>query len=305
MESVGKMKKVLITGGTGFIGSQVVAELLCKGYEVHSLVYPPFAPEQPNLVQHEMNLMDDKAVDAFLAENSFDTLIHLAWYVGPKCQTSALNIDWLEASLHLIKSFHHFGGTTALVAGSMSEYDFSYGWCREDKTPLNPLSLYGQAKAALYETLKKFCAFTDLKLKWARLFNLYGPNEKPARLMPSVINAMLNGEDVKVSPCTQTQNYLYVSDAAEAIVDFLESDVTGAVNIAADTAVRLRDIVEKIKELTGFKGNILYGAIPPAFNQQFLSGDNTRLTKEIGWHQKTGLEDGLKQTIQWWRERNV
>lgn len=299
------MEKILITGGTGFIGTQVVRELLERGYEVHSLVYPPFAPEQPNLIQHEMNLMDSAAVDAFLSGNHFEKLIHLAWYVGPKCQTSALNIDWLEVSLHLIKSFHKNGGKIVLAAGSMSEYDFSYGWCREDKTPLNPLSLYGQAKAALYETLKKFCAFTDLKLKWARLFNLYGPNEKPSRLMPSVINAMLKGEDVKVSPCTQTQNYLYVSDAAEAIVDFLESDVTGAVNITADTAVRLRDIIEKIKELTGFKGNILYGAIPPAFNQQFLSGDNTRLTKEIGWRQKTSLEDGLKLTIRWWREQNV
>ncbi len=299
------MKKVLITGGTGFIGSQVVQELLNRGYEVHSLVFPPFAPEQKNLFQYEMDLMDKNAVDVFLKKNPFEKLIHLAWYVGPKCQTSALNIDWLEASLHLIKSFHHSGGKTVLIAGSMSEYDFSYGLCREDETPLRPLSLYGQAKAALYETLKKFCAFTDLKLKWARLFNLYGPNEKPARLMPSVINAMLKGEDVKVSPCTQTQNYLYVSDAAEAIVDFLESDVTGAVNIAADTAIRLRDIVEKIKELTGFKKNILYGAIPAAFDQQFLSGDNTRLTKEVGWHQKTGLEDGLKQTIQWWRKQNV
>ncbi|MBR1777546.1 MAG: NAD(P)-dependent oxidoreductase [Alphaproteobacteria bacterium] len=299
------MKSLLITGATGFIGTQVVSGLLARGYEVHSLVCPPFAPEQKNLIQHQMNLMDSAAVDAFLAANPFETLIHLAWYVGPKCQTSDANIDWLEASLHLIKSFHRNGGKTVLVTGSMSEYDFSYGWCRENETPLSSLSLYGQTKAALYETLNKVSSFTDLELKWARLFNLYGPREKPTRLMPSVINSMLKGEDVTVSPCTQTQNYLYVADAAEAIVAFLESDVTGAVNIVSDTAVRLRDVVEKIKELIGFRGNVLYGAIPAAFEQQFLSGDNTRLTKEIGWHQKTSLEDGLKKTIQWWKEQNV
>lgn len=118
------MEKILITGGTGFIGTQVVRELLERGYEVHSLVYPPFAPEQPNLIQHEMNLMDSAAVDAFLSGNHFEKLIHLAWYVGPKCQTSALNIDWLEVSLHLIKSFHKNGGKIVLAAGSMSEYDF-------------------------------------------------------------------------------------------------------------------------------------------------------------------------------------
>ena len=64
-------KKVLITGATGFIGRNIVNELLKRGYEVHSLVYPPFAPEQKNLFQYEMNLMDSKAVSDFLKENNF------------------------------------------------------------------------------------------------------------------------------------------------------------------------------------------------------------------------------------------
>ena len=95
MESMvmSEMKKILITGGTGFIGTQVVRELLKRGYEVHSLVYPPFASEQEHLIQHEMNLMNSEKVDTFLKENSFETLVHLAWYVGPKCQISELNID--------------------------------------------------------------------------------------------------------------------------------------------------------------------------------------------------------------------
>ena len=65
-------KKVLITGGTGFIGRNVVAELIKRGYEVHSLVFPPFAPEQKGLVQYEMNLMDSNAVDKFLSEHHFE-----------------------------------------------------------------------------------------------------------------------------------------------------------------------------------------------------------------------------------------
>mgnify|MGYP000629383053 CR=1 FL=1 len=155
MESVGKMKKVLITGGTGFIGSQVVVELLRKGYEVHSLVYPPFAPEQPNLVQHEMNLMDDKAVDAFLAENSFDTLIHLAWFTGAKCHSSDVNLDWMRASIALLETFVKHGGKTFLGAGTVSEYDFSKGYLREDITPLTNPSLHGQAKADVTSLSKK------------------------------------------------------------------------------------------------------------------------------------------------------
>ena len=66
------MKQVLLTGATGFIGSQVTKELLRRGYEVHALVYPPFAPEQPNFIQHEMNLLDASAVEHFMAEHNFE-----------------------------------------------------------------------------------------------------------------------------------------------------------------------------------------------------------------------------------------
>lgn len=293
------MKKVLITGGTGFIGSQVVAELLRKGYEVHSLVYPPFAPEQPNLVQHEMNLMDDKAVDAFLAENSFDTLIHLAWFTGAKCHSSDVNLDWMRASIALLESFVKHGGKTFLGAGTVSEYDFSKGYLREDITPLANPSLYGQAKAAVYNTGRIFAKAHDAAFKWARIFNLYGPNEKPTRLMPSVLHSMLAGEDVKVSDCVKIQDYSHVFDTAAAIVAFLESDVTGAVNICSGNPVRLRVIVEKMAELTGFKGKILWGAIPANFDDPFVVGDNTRLTREVGYHHKYDLETGLKQIIDW------
>ena len=73
------MKKILITGGTGFIGDKVTDELLSRGYEVHSLVYPKKNEEKPNLFQYEMNLMDQQALSDFMKNRSFDALIHLAW----------------------------------------------------------------------------------------------------------------------------------------------------------------------------------------------------------------------------------
>lgn len=299
------MKKVLVTGATGFIGSQVTAELLRRGYEVHALVYPKCVAEQPHFVQHTMNLMDTQAVSTFLSEHKFENLIHLAWYVGPKCQTSPLNLDWLTSSINLIKNFQKNGGRKVVATGSMSEYDFSYGWCKENCTPLKSLSLYGQSKAALFEVITKFANYNNMSFTWLRLFNLYGPNEKSARLMPYVINAMLKNEDVKVSPCTQIQNYLHVKDAAKAIVQCFESDIQGDINICSDKPIQLRDIVEKIAEYTNFKGRILWGAIPASFEQQFVSGDNSRITKEVGWKQEISLEDGLRDTINWWRNNNV
>ncbi len=296
-------KKVLITGGTGFIGKNVVNELLKRGYEVHSLVYPPFAPEQTGLFQYEMNLMDSVSVDKFLKEHNFENLIHLAWYVGPKCHVHDLNLDWTIATLNLLKSFKENGGKKFLGAGTVSEYEYKYGYLTEDDTPTSPQTLYGESKNSIYKIAKVYCKQNGIDFKWPRIFNLYGPAEKPQRLMPSVINSCLKGEDVKVSDCLKFQDYLHVFDTACGIVDVFESDVNGAFNICSSQPVQLRKIVEKIAELTEFKGKILWGAIPAAFGDDVVVGNNQKL-KSIGWSQKYSLEEGLKMTIDWWKEYN-
>lgn len=296
-------KRVLITGGTGFIGRHVVDELIQKGYEVHSLVYPPFAPEKEGLVQYEMNLMDSAAVDKFLRENNFENLIHLAWYVGPKCHVADVNIDWTIATLQLLKSFKENGGKKFLGAGTISEYEYKYGFLVEEQTPTSPQTLYGECKNSIYKMAEVYCKQNGIAFKWPRIFNLYGPAEKSARLMPSVINSCLKGEDVKVSDCLKFQDYLHVKDTAAGIVSVFEANVEGAVNICSGKPVQLRTIVEKIAELTGFNGNILWGAIPAAFGDDVVVGNNEKL-KSTGWVQKYSLEEGLQETINWWKEYN-
>lgn len=297
-------EKVLVTGGTGFIGRNVVDELIKRGYEVHSLVYPPFAPEKDGLVQYEMNLLDKEVLEEFFKNHSFENLIHLAWYVGPKCHVHDLNLDWTIATLNLLKFFKESGGKKFLGAGTISEYEYKYGYLVEDQTPTDPQTLYGNSKNAIFNIAKVYCKQNNIDFKWPRIFNLYGPAEKPQRLMPSVINSCLKGEDVKVSDCLKFQDYLHVEDTARGIVDVFESDIHGAVNICSGKPVQLRTIVEKIAELTDFKGNILWGAIPAAFGDDLVAGSNEKL-KSIGWKPKYDLETGLIQTINWWRENNV
>lgn len=115
---------------------------------------------------------------------------------------------------------------------------------------------------------------------------------------------MLKGEDVKVSDCRKFQDYLHVSDTARGVADLFESNFSGAVNICSASPVCLRKIVETIAELTAFKGKILWGAIPSSFEDPLVAGTNQRL-REIGWQQQLSLEQGLQQTINWWREHNV
>lgn len=299
------MKKILLTGATGFIGRHVTEELLKKGYMVYAVTNSTSLPEAKNLNQIKLNLFDADTVEKFLKENKFENLIHLAWYTGAKCHSSDANLDWTAMSLNLLTSFKEYGGKKVLMAGSVSEYDFSHGYLKEDFTPLTNPSLYGQCKASLYNMSKVFCKQANMDFKWARIFNLYGPYEKKNRLMPAVICSILNNEDVKVSTCTKIQDYLHVFDTASAIVKLFESKVQGAVNISSGTPLKLKVVVEKIAELMNYQGKILYGAIPTSFEDNFVVGCNDKLVKEVGWEQKYSLEQGLKQTIEWWRNNNV
>lgn len=299
------MEEILVTGYTGFIGRQVTKELLAKGYSICGISLKNRLPEQKGLRQVQLDLLSPVAVEEFFQKNSFQKCIHLAWYIGPKCHVDHINLDWLESSLNLLKLFVKTGGKVFQCNGTVSEYDFKYGYLTEELSPLENKSLHGICKTSLYKVASAYCKQNDVCFKWSRCFNLYGPYERETRLMPSVMCSCLRGEDVKVSDCLKFQDYLHVEDTARGIVAVFESDIEGAVNISSGQPVQLRTIVNKIAELTNFKGKILWGAIPAAFGDDVVVGNNNKL-KSIGWTPKYTLEEGLKQTINFWKgEKNV
>lgn len=296
-------KKVLVTGGTGLVGKPLIRELLARGYEVHVTSRQSDATTIEGAICHPgLDLFDSSAIDTLLKQEQFGALAHLAWYCGPGCHGSEENARWVEVSIALLRRFHAYGGTRFLGAGSVAEYDYSYGYLSETRTPLTGPSIYGACKSAFYKIAQTYCKTCNLDFKWARIFNLYGPAESPRRLMPSVIRAMLKGEDVRVSPCTKIMDYSHVFDTAKGIAMLLDGPVTGAVNICSGIPVRLRTIVEMVAKKTEFSGKILWGAIPQPFDEEFVVGDNTRLRTEVGWTPDYLLTKGLDQVIQWHKE---
>ena len=295
--------KVLLTGASGFIGRYVAAELLKRGYAVHALTSSPDF-RHDGITVHRVNLLDPAAVTDFFRKNSFESLIHLAWYAGKGCHGSPLNLDWAEATLRLARLFAQSGGQRFMGAGSCSEYEYKYGFLTEDLTPCSPETIYGISKNSAGRTLGAYFRDRNIDFKWARIFNLYGPGERAARLMPSVIDSCLKNEDVLVSDCLKYQDYLYVKDTASGIADLFESPLAGPVNICSSEPVRLRHIVNEIVRLTGFKGRVRWGAVPAAFGDPVVVGNSAKL-RSAGWEPKYSLEEGLKETIQWRENQHV
>jgi nucleoside-diphosphate-sugar epimerase len=315
------VKRVLVTGATGCIGRHACAHLAAQGWDVHGvssqiqvnapasiLVHVPGRPiplPQTPMQWHVADLLQPGAAEALVQAVQASHLLHLAWYIAPgKWAAARENYLWVEASLALVRAFHAAGGQRVVVSGSGLEYDWKYGYCTERLTPLQPHTFYGVCKSALSQLVEGYANTVGLSSAWARIFFLYGPWEHPDRLVASVARSLVSGKPARTSHGRQIRDYLYADDIADALVTLLDSSLAGPINIASGEAVTLRHIVERLGFLASRADLLEIGAIPPApTDAPLVVADVARLTNELGWRPKTRLDDGLKQTLEWWRAR--
>lgn len=295
------MKRVLLTGATGFIGRHAVAPLRARGFEVHALGRHP--PEGADPAFRTADLLDRDAMRRAVAETGASHLLHLAWYAEPGAYwRSPKNLDWVSASLDLVRSFAEAGGRRAVVAGTCAEYAWGAGRLVEDETPCRPATLYGAAKDGLRRILAAYAATAGLSLGWGRVFFLYGPGEKPGRLVSDAARALLAGEPFPTSDGRQRRDFLHVRDVASAFAALLDGAVEGPVNIASGAAVPVRSLLDAIAAETGGGERIAFGARAlPASEPAVVEADIRRLAGEVGFVPSATLEDGIAETVAWWR----
>ena len=133
------MKRILVTGATGCVGRFVLPKLVDRGWDVWAVRSRSDALEIPGVHWRRADLLDPADVRRVVDDSEPSHLLHLAWYIAPgKWAEAAENFSWVRASLGLLSTFKQSGGRRAVFAGSCLEYDWNYGFCSEDRTPLNP-----------------------------------------------------------------------------------------------------------------------------------------------------------------------
>src|SRR6185437_8481597 len=205
------MKRLLITGATGFVGRPALELLVRNGYELHAVARKR-QPAHPGVQWHTWDLHDENSVPTLFADVKPTHMLHFAWYAEHrKYWTAPENVDWLEASLAMMRAFKHYGGHRIVVAGTCAEYAWdTNGFCTEGVTPLRPRTLYGNCKNALQASLSAYSREVGLSSAWGRIFFPYGPHEYPSRLVPSVIRSLLKGEVARCTSGEQIRDFIHV-----------------------------------------------------------------------------------------------
>lgn len=296
------MSRVLVTGASGFIGAHTLPALLERGHEVHAVARGE--GEGPAGVSWQRaDLLAEGAARELIERVRPELLLHLAWYATPGSFWSAPENElWVAASLRLLRAFGESGGRRALMAGSCAEYAWGDRLLDEDTTPLLPATLYGACKHATHVVARASAAQLGVSLAWARIFFLYGPGEPPGKLVSSVARGLLAGEPVPTSSGEQLRDFMHVRDVAEALAAVLDSDVTGALNIASANPVAVRDVVELLGAASGAPELLRIGELAGREGDPaVIAGASRRLNEEVGFRPLVDLERGIAETVDWWR----
>jgi nucleoside-diphosphate-sugar epimerase len=304
--------RVLVTGAGGFIGRWSVPALKRLGHETHALMSSrsrEMPPELDGATVHRCDLFNEPAVDDLMNRVQPTHLLHFAWIATPgEYWQSPDNARWLAASRHLMRRFAVCGGRRIVMAGTCAEYDWSRaGVCDEFATPLadsaaTAPSLYASSKIQMHRALAEFAAREGISYAWGRVFFQFGPYEYPQRLVPSVIRHLLRDEEAPCSEGSQVRAFLHVTDLAEAFVQLLHSAVEGPVNMGSPERIAVADLIEKIARKTPRPDLLRLGARRGGDEPPLLVPKVERLYAEVKWRPRLSLDDGLSETVSWWRD---
>jgi len=282
---------VLLTGATGFVGDYVLSALQQQGIE--TVVLGRRRPEAP-VSFVEADLLNGPDFSQLMQQIKPTHLLHLAWYAEHgQYWTSQLNLHWVEATTRLVEAFCEHGGEQVVVAGTCAEYDWQYGYCREESTPLTPATLYGVAKDAARRLAMGVCARFQIPCAWGRIFLPYGPGEASVRLIPALIEVFQGKRAAFGVNGSAYRDFLHVSDVADGFVVLLRKNANGAYNISSGQAVQLAEVVREIAHLCdGDPQEVLDLSTERLGEPLLLVGENLKL-KALGWEPRIALIDGL------------
>ncbi len=320
------MNNIILTGGAGFFGFNLVRRLIEKGYRLTVVVRPDsehnqrlfeLNSERLDIVEVDIEEIDrlpeklserlsqrlsgnlperlyerPSGTQSALSQSGtpyYDTFYHLAWQGGRNdIKAQFRNVS---DSLKALEAAKALGCRRFICSGSQAEYGAASEMITE-QAPLAPFSAYGAAKASACYLTKVRAEQIGIEWVWGRIFSLIGSFEPKGRMLPDLIEKLKKGEKPELSSCTQYWDYLDAADAADAFIALGESGIPGeAYNIANGNYRVLKDYTEIVRERFSPGADISYGEPPSPFVS--LKPSVEKIKRDTGWEPVTSFEESL------------
>ncbi len=291
-------KKFVITGSNGFLG----AAILRRSESFNMSPVQVFS--EPSSDNYNLKTLDDPETINLICKLKPEVWIHSGWWgVAGKDRNDPrqLSIN-IPTTLRTVALAHSVGCKQWIGVGSQAEFG-PQNRILSEEDPMLPSTTYGDAKRISCHLSKELCKELKLDWSWIRVFSLYGPGDADYWLIPSVINQLKNNLSPKLTPGEQLWDYLYIDDAADAVLEVAATQTKGDFNIGSGVPVKVRTIIERIREIMGSSASLDFGAIPYRDDQiMHLQADISKIMSETKWTPKTSLDTGLKNTIRHFTE---
>ncbi len=294
--------RVLVTGASGFIGLPLLRQLSEDGHEVLALSRSVVSKREKNVLWLQCDLSLPESYSSQVSIFSPEILIHLAWQGIPdfSLEKSRVNLDQSLSFISFVIDLETC--QKIIVSGSCFELNQFQGECLET-TMGNVKDHFTWAKNSLYSWLNMMCQIKDIQLIWMRIFYVYGPRQRSASLIPSILDNLKQGKLPEIHTPKNANDFIFIDDVvnafSKAILVTNSSMIYNLGSGASNSILKVCQIAEKIVlETSKLTEAIERGSRQTNCNVDFWA-DLSHSRKYLNWHPKTTLEDGIKKTWNW------
>ena len=293
MARIGDMsKKVLVIGCSGQIGSRLTVLLLEYGFVVYGVSgSTPCTIDDKNHFCRKIDLLNS-TTSLNLGEFKPDILVHTAWVTTPGVfWESPINYDWVKVSKKIIQEFEQSGGKYLLVTSTCAEYSWESMQPLSEISEASPVSNYGKSKLELFN----WVSGTTIPFLWTRTFFQFGLNEPNGRLIPTLIDSLLAGNEFVIRNSSDVRDFVYIEDVVKIIYKLIIQEQLGVINIGRGVGIDIRSVTKTITDLIGREDLLRYEN--SSHPKSIVVSNPKNLLSAVGDHSWTSFDSAIFATI--------